>query len=234
MTAVEIAVQDAAGAKVARELDADRIELCSALALGGLTPSRGLIDVALEVGPEVHVLIRPRAGGFVYCRAELELMRRDIRAATASGAAGVVVGALTEVGTVDGEAVDSFVEAAGGAEVTFHRAIDVAADIFAAAQSLVGRGVRRILTSGGAVSADAGRGVLTELVHRYGARVQIQAGAGIGPDNARRVADTGVAAVHFSATRSIGAPAPAGAVDFGGFDTIDADLAGATIRALRA
>src|SRR5690625_3765207 len=103
MTAVEIAVQDAAGAKVARELGADRIELCSALALGGLTPSRGLIDVALEVCPQVHVLIRPRAGGFVYSRGELELMRRDIRAAIASGAAGIVVGALTDEGAVDRE-----------------------------------------------------------------------------------------------------------------------------------
>lgn len=255
--AVELAVQDARGAEIARALGADRIELCSALALGGLTPSRGLIERAIEVGPPVHVLIRPRAGGFVYTRQEVETILADIRHAREAGAAGVVVGALTPAGAPDLEVLERCVAvargcvatqgyaaapegaAAAGIEVTFHRAIDVSADIRRSAELLRGRGVHRILTSGGAATAFAGREVLADLVKTCGNEVEVQAGAGITPSNVRAVAATGAAAVHFSATRGAH-PAPildegtrgSGGVDFGTYATIDADLAAQTIAAL--
>src|SRR3954453_21068727 len=104
--AVEIAVQDLTGVHVALEEGADRIELCTALEVGGLTPSIGLVGAAGEAagsaGVErfVHGLIRPRAGGFVYDESDLAVMERDIRACVAAGADGVVVGAVTRHGTL--------------------------------------------------------------------------------------------------------------------------------------
>ena len=128
MTLLEIAVQDVAGAVVSADLGADRLELCAALAAtGGLTPSIGLLDAVVAALPSrvgVHVLVRPRAGSFVYTADELDVQVRDVRAAVRSGAAGVVVGALTATGTVDRGAVVRLVEAADGREVTFHRALD--------------------------------------------------------------------------------------------------------------
>src|SRR5690625_3254829 len=153
MTAIELGAQDLSGAAIGKELGVDRIELCSALTLDGLTPSLGLIERAIEVGPDVHVLVRPRAGGFVYSAEELALTLADVRHAVRAGAAGIVIGALDESGMPDLDFVGRCVEAADGLEVTFHRAIDVSADILGAASMLVGTGVSRILTSGGAESA---------------------------------------------------------------------------------
>lgn len=234
MTRAELAVQDLIGAEVATRLGFDRIELCSALRLGGLTPPVGLIEAAVEIFSGVHVLIRPRAGGFQYTQAEVELMLREIRFAVAAGAAGVVVGVLDDDGMPDLRVLPRLVEAADGREVTFHRAIDVSRDPRGAARSLLGRGVRRILTSGGAPSADEGRGVLVDLVGICGAEIEVQAGAGINPGNVAAIARTGVAAVHFSASRYIdSAPAGRGGIDFGGHDTVDQGLAEATLAALR-
>ncbi len=232
MIAVELAVQDAAGARIARSLGADRVELCSALSLGGLTPSAALIEQVVACGPDVHVLIRPRAGGFVYSRAEEDVIAADIRHAVNAGAAGVVIGSLDESGLPDLNQVGRFVEAAQGVEVTFHRAIDLANDILGAAAALRGSGVARILTSGGRPSAYEGRETLVELVGVCGKEIQVQAGAGINPGNVRAVADTGVAAVHFSAKRPVAHPEGA-PLDFTGHDATDADIAKATIAALR-
>src|SRR5699024_7577546 len=165
----------------AARLKFDRIELCSALNLGGLTPSVGLIEAASEIFAQVHVLIRPRAGGFQYTRAEVELMLRDAHRALSAGAAGVVVGVLDDDVMPDLRVLSRFVEVVGDREVTFHRAIDVSADPREAARSLLGCGVRRILTSGGAPSADEGRKVLGDLVEICGAEIEVQAGAGINP-----------------------------------------------------
>src|SRR5690606_632176 len=123
------------GIRVAAAVGARRVELCVGLgATGGLTPSAGLVEAAVAAsaavvgGPEVHVLVRPRPGGFVLVGDDLDVQVRDVRTAVAAGATGVVVGALTVDGLVDADAVRSLVEAAAGREVTFHRAIDVVAD----------------------------------------------------------------------------------------------------------
>ena len=125
--ALEIAVQDTDGVRIATEVGASRVELCSALgATGGLTPSVGLLEAAVAVAAEaagggvpveVHPLVRPRPGGFVFSAAELDVQVRDVRAAVAAGAAGVVIGALTSDGLVDEAAVRALVAAAGGREV---------------------------------------------------------------------------------------------------------------------
>ena len=124
--------------------------------LGGLTPSAGSIALAVEAAaaasaPDfVHVLVRPRGGGFVYDADEVATIVRDIRLARSLGAHGVVVGALTEDGALDLASIADFVEAADGMQVTVHRAVDAADDPLAAVASLAGTGVRRVLTSGGA------------------------------------------------------------------------------------
>src|SRR5690625_5352730 len=201
MTAIELGAQDLYGAAIGKELGVDRIELCSALTLDGLTPSLGLIERAIEVGPDVHVLARPRAGGFVYSAEELALTLADVRHTVRAGAAGIVIGALDEFGMPDLDFVARCVEAADGLEVTFHRAIDVSADILEAASMLVGTGVSRILTSGGAESAFEGRPVLRRVVDVCGEQIQVQAGGGVRAGYDRGVHATGGAAIDFSSRR---------------------------------
>lgn len=153
--ALEIAVQDAAGARVARAAGADRVELCQALsATGGLTPSAATVDAVLAaVGrPELlAVLVRPRAGGFVYDDEDAALVAADVAEVVRRGAGAVVVGALTRDGGVDRGALDLWKRAAGTAEFVFHRAIDTLMEPRSAIGELVDCGVDRILTSGGAV-----------------------------------------------------------------------------------
>jgi copper homeostasis protein len=151
--AVEIAVQDAAGARAALDAGADRLELCQALETGGLTPSLGILESVLAaVDPLlVNVLVRPRAGGFVYSAEEAAVVEADIRACVERGAGGVVVGALTRDGLLDRDAMRRWRDAAGTASVVFHRAIDASADPRAVFDSLMAEGVDRVLTSGGAV-----------------------------------------------------------------------------------
>src|SRR5690625_1859805 len=132
--AVEIAVQDLDGVRAALAEGADRIELCVGLGLGGLTPSIGLVesavDAAREAGVEgfVHVLIRPRGGDFVYHEDELATALRDVHRVVAAGVDGVVIGALTPEGKIDLSATEDLVAASQDADVTFHRAFDVISD----------------------------------------------------------------------------------------------------------
>ena len=121
---LEIAVQDSVGARLAMALGADRLELCTGLSTGGLTPSAGLVRQVVDVaGPgRVHVLVRPREGGFVYNAAEADLMVQDVKMlAETAGVAGVVVGALLPGGALDHPVLERMVEAAGNLEVTFHQ-----------------------------------------------------------------------------------------------------------------
>ncbi|WP_020075051.1 copper homeostasis protein CutC [Cryocola sp. 340MFSha3.1] len=222
--AVEIAVQDVVGVRVALAGGADRVELCSALGMGGLTPSAALIAGAVaearDTGRDgfVHVLVRPRGGGFVYDADEVALTVADVRFAREAGAAGVVVGALNDSGAVDAEAVAAIVDAAGPLSVTFHRAIDVAPDPVRAAERLAELGVARILTSGGAERSIDGVGMLRQLTDRVGGRVQVMAGGGVRVDDIPEIVATGADAVHLSARDAVhGSPSGPG----GGAATYD-------------
>ncbi|GAA1790830.1 copper homeostasis protein CutC [Agromyces lapidis] len=237
---VEIAVQDAAGTRIALEQGAARIELCQALGLGGLTPSAGLVEAAVESARDfgatgfVHVLVRPRGGGFVYDADEQETILREIRAAVAAGADGVVVGALTERGELDLDAIARFAEAAGVADVTVHRAVDASVDPLGSVAALAGHGVRRVLTSGGAPDCRAGLGVLVEMAAAVSGRLEIMAGGGVQLADIPALAAAGVDAVHLSARgRALrgGASGPGGGVD--GFDETDAALVAAAVGAAR-
>ncbi|PZR52168.1 copper homeostasis protein CutC [Xylanimonas oleitrophica] len=238
--ALEIAVQDVAGAGVAAQGGATRVELCAALgATGGLTPSAGtvaaVVDALAGTGVGVHVLVRPRPGGFVYAPEELAVQVRDVRAVLDAGADGVVVGALTDAGRVHAAALAALVDAAGGAEVTFHRAFDVVADRAAAARALAAAGVRRVLTSGGAVRAGAGVDALAALAGLgRGLGLQVMAGGGVRPDDVAALVAAGVDAVHLSARRSVADDGgPGGGAD-GGYDVTDPGVVAAARTALDA
>ncbi|NED15211.1 copper homeostasis protein CutC, partial [Streptomyces sp. SID9124] len=138
--ALEIAVTSPAGARAARENGADRVELCTALELGGLTPSAALVEAVAAEGLPVQALVRCRPGDFVHDAEELALMAAEVRSVIASGAAGVVIGALTADGALDTDAVARLADAARATgrpvEVTLHRAVDQSADPVATAALL--------------------------------------------------------------------------------------------------
>ena len=205
---LEIAVQDVAGITIAVSAGVDRVELCSALALGGITPSAGLIDVAVDAAGAlpVHVLVRPRPGDFSYSDEECAVMVADVRRAVDTGAAGVVVGALRTNSdgsfAVDRVMLDRLVDAASGVVVTFHRAFDLLPDQTAALAELSAAGVRRVLSSGGASLASEGGPALHELVRLAEGRVEIMAGGGVSVESIPGIAALGVDAVHLSARRT--------------------------------
>lgn len=239
MTLVEIAVQDAAGAAVAFGGGADRIELCQALAeTGGLTPSLGTFDTVAETdgsAARVAVLVRSRPGGFVYDDAEVEVMARDVATFVARGAGSVVVGALRADGAVDVDAVRCWQDAAGEAEVVFHRALDVAPDPVAALEVLADLGITRVLTSGGAARSIDGLATLEALVVASGGRVQIQSGGGVRVQDIRALIGAGVDAVHLSARAASGDTAPSGPGGGpAGFDVTDPSIVAAAVAAARA
>lgn len=203
----------------AAEGGAARVELCSGLDEGGLTPSIGLIQAALRVeGIAKHVLVRPRGGDFLYTEVEQDIIVDDIFAARRAGVDGVVAGALTADGDIDVEACRRFLDAAKGeyvdfaegdleeayflppVTVTFHRAFDLCRDPFAALETLIELGFDRILTSGQAATAEAGIDLLRRLVEQADGRITIMPGCGVNPANAGRILqETGATEIHASA-----------------------------------
>lgn len=206
---LELAVQDAAGVRVALEVGADRVELCSALrTTGGLTPSLGALEAAVTVGLPVHALIRCRPGPFCYSVDEIAVMARDAQLALQAGAAGVVIGALTTDCRIDVGAMAQLCEGvwsiAPQASITCHRAMDVAVNCGQAAEAvdaLAALGVTRVLTSGGAGHAVDGQ--LAQLVHLASGRLQIMAGGGVRAGDVAKLAASGVDAVHLSASSQV-------------------------------
>lgn len=200
---LEICVDGPAGLQEAVAGGADRIELCSALELGGLTPSAALVEQAVRSGCPVHMMIRPRSGGFVLEEGEAALMAAEIGYAVSRGVAGVVVGALRRDGELDRESLGRFREAARDAVIVLHRAIDLVPDRVHAVREAVALGYDKILSSGGAATAAEGMATLAAMVAAAGERLSIIAGSGVTPENvAQIVAQTGVREVHGSASRS--------------------------------
>jgi copper homeostasis protein len=198
---LEICVDDAAGVVAAVAEGADRIELCSCLELGGLTPSAALIEHAVKSGVPVHMMIRPRAGGFVLSEDEVAIMIEEIRVGVERGVSGVVIGALKADGRLDRDALARFRDAARDVAIVFHRAIDLLADPVAAVPALASLGYDKILSSGGAATASEGAPTLAAMVKAASDRLSIIAGAGVRPENvATLIAQTGVREVHGSAS----------------------------------
>jgi copper homeostasis protein len=195
---IEAAVESLDDARAAIAGGAHRLELCAELDVGGTTPPRSLVaEVIARAKVPVLVMIRPRAGDFVYTRLELDRMRTDIGAVLELGAAGVVLGALDATRRVDGIATRDLLAAARGRPVTFHRAVDDTPDVLEAIDSLVSLGVTRVLSSGGAPTALEGADTLAAMVARAGERLRIVAGGGVRAANAAAIVRrTGVREVH--------------------------------------
>lgn len=180
---LEICTGDPAGINAAVKGGADRVELCSGLSEGGLTPSGAMIKYSVERIP-TNVLIRPRGGDFVYTPDELSVMAADIDGAVKMGAKGVVIGVLTPDGRVDTQACRRLLAHARGLSNTFHRAFDLTADPFEALEEIIALGFSRVLTSGQASTASEGADLLAELHRKAAGRIIILAGAGVNPGNA--------------------------------------------------
>ncbi|PYE85676.1 copper homeostasis protein CutC [Pseudoroseicyclus aestuarii] len=214
--ALEICVDTPDGLAAALAGGADRIELCSALALGGLTPSAGLVAAAAGAGVPVRAMIRPRAGGFVLSPADLEVSLGDLRAMRAAGLEGVVLGAARADGSLDTEALARLREAAGPMAATLHRVFDLTPDPEAALEQAIDLGFDCILTSGQAPSAPAGAALIARLTERAQGRIAIMAGGGVTAQAAPALIETGAAWLHASckgddetapALMALGAPA---------------------------
>jgi copper homeostasis protein len=205
---VEICVHSIESAVAADRGGADRIELCSSLAEGGVTPNAGLIATVLsKVSLAVFVMIRPRGGDFCYSDDEFRAMQQDVATAKQLGADGVVFGFLNEDGRVDAARTHQLVELARPLNVTFHRAFDVARDLNEALEELVRGGVDRVLTSGGEQSADLGRIKIAELNLAAKDRIIVMAGAGITEQNVHDLlAETGVREIHASLRTAVPSP----------------------------
>ena len=177
---LEIAANSLPSALAAVQGGADRIELCANLVEGGTTPSYGTIAAtrdALRI--PIYVLIRPRAGDFLYDAAERDVMLRDIATCVRLGCDGVVIGALDADANIDVATCRELVGAAGKLGVTFHRAFDVLRDQSAALEAIIALGCERVLTSGAHASAREGAGAIAALVRQARDRIRIMAGAGV-------------------------------------------------------
>jgi copper homeostasis protein len=237
---LEIAANSVASALAAEAGGATRVELCSALEVGGLTPSHAAIAASIErLHIPVHVLIRPRAGDFVFDDLECEVMRHDIGICKTLGCAGVVIGVLNPDSGVDVDRCRKLMDAARGMSVTFHRAFDFTRDPFAALDAIIKLGCARLLTSGQADNALIGAPLIRTLVDRACGRITIMPGGGIGAHNIATIRNaTGATEFHASAkvrvpSRMRNAPSRIGDMEDGDWQT-DAAEVHARVEALRA
>ena len=191
----------------AERAGAFRVELCGAIALGGITPSYGVIRSVVEAvkTTKVNVLIRVREGGFCYSDEEVETMCRDIEFCREVGVDGVVIGALTTEGEIDIVACRKMMAAAQGMSVTFHRAFDVCRNGEKALKDIISLGCDRLLTSGMEQNAEQGATYIAKLVEQAAGRIVIMPGAGIRPSNIA-IIETITAATEFHSTAAANIP----------------------------
>ena len=206
MAILEICAGSVASAVAARDGGAQRIELCAALEVGGVTPSAGLIAEARKVeGLVLNVIIRPRGGDFLYDDYEVACMEEDIRTCKRLGVDGVVIGALTANGDIDTATCKRLIKVADGMSVTFHRAFDMCHNPQKALEELIALGCHRVLTSGQAPTAEAGIELLSKLVEQANGRIIIMPGCGVNSNNAAKILKaTGANEIHASARKSVG------------------------------
>jgi copper homeostasis protein len=197
---LEVCVQSLAGARAAQQAGAQRVELCSAISEGGITPSPALITIArhaLQI--KLHVLIRPRGGDFLYDDDEFEVMLSDVHYCGRAKCDGVVIGMLRADGTIDSARCRQLVLAAKeyGMSVTFHRAFDRSASLPQSLEDVIALGCQRILTSGGCDSVIDGMQMVRQLIVQAAGRIIIMPGAGITAENAAMLLQsTGASEIH--------------------------------------
>ncbi|GAK98294.1 cytoplasmic copper homeostasis protein CutC [Nonlabens tegetincola] len=198
---LEICAANYQSAINAQKAGAHRIELCSELAVGGITPSFGLLKkVIADLNIPVMVLIRPRSGDFVYSKAEFEIMKQDIQLCKELGAAGIVSGVLTSDFKVDIKRTSELIELSRPLPFTFHRAFDHVENPQQALIDLINLGAHRILSSGQQASAFEGISLLMELQQQAGDELIIMPGGGINASNSDAFAKANFKEIHASAT----------------------------------
>lgn len=206
----ELCAQSLEGARAAQCGGADRVELCSGLSRGGITPSPGLMaaDFRSFTIP-IHVLIRPRPGKFVFSSEEYELMGRQIDQAKKAGAGGVAVGVLLPDGRVDVDRTRALVQRARPMTATFHRAFDETPDLSEAVECVIQTGADYLLTSGGAADVLSGADSIAALLQQAGKRIHIVAGGGLRLATLSQVVRrSGVYSLHGSLTHENGVATP--------------------------
>jgi copper homeostasis protein len=256
---LEVCVDTAEGLAEAVAGGADRIELCAALAVGGLTPSAGLIALAAQCGVPVVAMIRPRAGDFVWSEAEVVMMEAEIAEVRAAGLAGVVLGASLPDGRLDVAVLRRLVEAARGRagdrflrrnrtgafagsepeflkipepfDLVLHRCIDLVPDMGVALEEAINLGFHRILTSGGATTAEAGAGRIADLVAQVAGRIAVMPGSGVNPGNAAMLKGLGISEIHASCSALT--PVAGRVVEMGFSPPVKRQTAADQVRALR-
>ncbi|HIF9349275.1 TPA: copper homeostasis protein CutC [Photobacterium damselae] len=197
---LEVCIDNIESLHLAQQGGATRIELCSSLALGGLTPNFGFMQAAAKYAQvPVYAMIRPRQGDFLFTDQDMEIMLADVHAAKQANLSGVVLGVLTDQGQVDKDQLKALIHQAQGMGVTFHRAIDQCIDPMATLDILMSLGCERVLTSGLKANAYDGRVMLKEMVTYCGERLSIMAGAGVTAENVGQIISaTGVREIHLS------------------------------------
>ena len=196
MIEIEIACNSLTSCQNAIDGGASRIELFENLHDGGCTPASSMIHVASKLSLPVYVMIRPRGGHFIYSNLEIDMMLHDIEVCKNAKVSGIVFGCLNSEGQIDHWLNKKLLDAWNG-PATFHRAIDRANDIMEAAKQITSLGFERILSSGGAISADEGLHNLRKLQKEYGKHIHIQPGAGITVKNAAMILrETGCMSLH--------------------------------------
>jgi copper homeostasis protein len=203
---LEVCTDSLEGTQMAANYKAKRVELCSALSVGGLTPSMALVEKCIQLGGiEVHAMLRHREGDFVYSDSECEILLRDMELLAAAGVKGVVFGCLTRENKLDTNKNNLLAKLARklGLECTFHRAFDFSEKPKKALEELIEQGFTRILTSGQSPTAIDGIGLIAELIKQSTGRIQIMAGSGVNGSNAEELASTGVDALHFTSHKAV-------------------------------
>ncbi len=212
---LELCAANQESVAIASKLSIPRIELCTALELGGLTPSHALIEYACSLkNLNIQVLLRPRPGDFIYTKEEIEILKQDVQNCKQLGVNGIVIGFQKQDGNIDINLMKEFVQLAKPMEVTCHRVFDRIEDQFQAIDELVACRVNRILTSGGKPTAEEGKHQLKELVKYANNRIQILAASGINPSNAKEIINFAkLTQIHFSASVAVLHPTKIGEVD---------------------
>jgi copper homeostasis protein len=205
---LEVCIDSVESAIAAERGGARRVELCSDLLEGGITPGAGMIaSVRRHIGIDVYVMIRPRGCDFFYTDLEFDVMRTEIEHACNLGADGIVLGLLDQQGRVDVARSRQLIEFARPLPVTFHRAIDMTPDLSVALEDVIATGATRILTSGGAPNVQRGITEIARMVDAASGRVAIMPGGGITPENIASIAQTtGATEFHSSARTAFPSP----------------------------
>lgn len=202
MIKIELCVASPEGISLADKYNLDRIELCQNLEIGGVTPSMGLVDLAIQKKVETHALVRPRMGGFNYSEDDFALMQLDIHRLEEAGVSGIVIGALVDNNKLAVEPLRKIRKAFPNLEFTFHRAFDDLNKWQYAVDELHNLGFSRVLTSGMAASVDVGLSNLSYLQDTMKGKLELMIGGGVNEKNIPRILSRiQPDAIHFSATK---------------------------------